>query len=84
VITRISYDTVIFEAAFALEKTYRVPRPVIRAGLQPILELPGVVLPGKRLYVAVFDLSCASLLCRSLTATTSAWLASSNFPSSSP
>ena len=49
-------DTVVFEAAYTLEKTYRVPRPTIRDALQPILDLPGIILPGKRLYHQVFDL----------------------------
>ena len=49
-------DTVVFEAAFTLEKTYGVTRAEIRDALQPILELPNILLPGKRLYSAVFDL----------------------------
>ena len=49
-------DTVVFEAVFTLEKTYRVPRAEIRDALQPILELPDVILPGKRIYREVFDL----------------------------
>jgi predicted nucleic acid-binding protein len=49
-------DTVVFETVFTLEKTYRVPRAEIRDALQPILELPDVILPGKRIYREVFDL----------------------------
>jgi predicted nucleic acid-binding protein len=49
-------DTVVFEAVFTLEKTYGVPRPDIRDALQPILNLSGFVLPGKRAYSQVFDL----------------------------
>lgn len=49
-------DTVVFEAAFTLEKTYGVPRSDIRDALLPILELAGVVLPGKRMLSDVFDL----------------------------
>lgn len=49
-------DTVVFEAVFTLEKTYRVSRPNIHRGLQRILDLPGIVLPGKRIYTDVFDL----------------------------
>lgn len=49
-------DTVVFEAAFTLEKTYRVPRGAIRDALQPVLDLPGLILPGKRGYQRVFDL----------------------------
>jgi predicted nucleic acid-binding protein len=52
-------DTVVFEATFTLEKTYRVPRANIRVFLLPILDLPGVVLPGKRLFHDVFDLYLA-------------------------
>jgi predicted nucleic acid-binding protein len=49
-------DTVVFETAFTLEKTYRVPRIEIRDNLQPILDLSGIVLPGKRIFVEVFSL----------------------------
>lgn len=49
-------DTVVFEAAFTLEKTYGVPRAAVRDALQPLLDLPGMVLPGKRVYAPVFDL----------------------------
>ncbi|HKG25220.1 MAG TPA: PIN domain-containing protein [Thermomicrobiales bacterium] len=49
-------DTVVFEAAFTLEKTYGVPRSEIRDALVPILDLAGIVLPGKRLFTDVFDL----------------------------
>lgn len=49
-------DTVVFEAAFTLEKTYRAPRSDIRDALQPILDLPGVMLPGKRIFREVFTL----------------------------
>lgn len=49
-------DTVVFEATFTLEKTYGVPRAEIREALQPMLDLSGILLPGKRRYGAVFDL----------------------------
>jgi predicted nucleic acid-binding protein len=49
-------DTVIFEAAFVLERTYKVPRSVIRDTLAPIIALPGVMLRGKRRYRRVFEL----------------------------
>jgi len=52
-------DTVVFEMAFTLEKTYRVPRADIRDAILPILDLPGIVLPGKRLFHDVFDLYVA-------------------------
>jgi predicted nucleic acid-binding protein len=49
-------DTVVLEAVFTLDRSYRRPRELIQAGLLPILELPGVDLPDKRLYRRVFDL----------------------------
>jgi predicted nucleic acid-binding protein len=39
-----------------LEKTYGVPRSDIRDALLPIIDLSGVVLPGKRMLDGVFDL----------------------------
>jgi predicted nucleic acid-binding protein len=53
-------DTVVFEAVFTLERFYRVPRSAIRDALQPILHLPGVILPGKTAYSRVFDLYVGS------------------------
>jgi len=47
-------DTVVFEAIFTLEKFYKVPRMAIRDALRPILELPGIVLPGKRVHLDAF------------------------------
>lgn len=41
-------DTVIFETVFTMEKFYRQPRSLIRDNVLPLVELPGVVLPGKR------------------------------------
>lgn len=49
-------DTVIFEAVFTLERTYRQPKDKIREALLPLIQLPGIVLPGKRYYRQVFDL----------------------------
>jgi predicted nucleic acid-binding protein len=48
-------DTVVMEAVFTLDRSYRRPRELIQAGLLPILELPGVNLPDKRLYRRAFD-----------------------------
>lgn len=48
-------DTVVFETVFTLERLYRQPKPAIRDALLPLLELPGVVLPGKRRLRRVFD-----------------------------
>jgi predicted nucleic acid-binding protein len=49
-------DTVLFEAAFTLERYYKVPRETIRATLLDLLQLTGIVLAGKRSYRRVFDL----------------------------
>jgi len=48
-------DTIVFEAVFTLEKHYRVPREEIRNSVLPIIQLPGVELPGKRIYEGVFE-----------------------------
>ncbi len=49
-------DTVVFEAVFTLEKRYRLPKQDISDALLPLLQLPGIVLPGKRQYEEVFAL----------------------------
>lgn len=49
-------DIVVFEAVFTLQSSYKVPREQIAAALLPLIELPGIVLPGKRQYRKVFDL----------------------------
>ena len=49
-------DTVIFEAVFTLQRHYRQPKEQIRDALLPLIELPGIVLPGKRSFRKVFDL----------------------------
>ena len=49
-------DTVIFETVFSLQRGYKQPRPLIAAGVLPLIELPGVVLPGKRIYRRAFEL----------------------------
>ena len=49
-------DTVVFEAVFTLERHYHQPKERIRAALLPLLELPGLILPGKRHFRQVFDL----------------------------
>ncbi|MHB8575944.1 MAG: PIN domain-containing protein [Dehalococcoidia bacterium] len=49
-------DTVIFETVFSLQRGYKQPRDLIAAGVLPLIELPGVVLPGKRRYRQVFAL----------------------------
>ena len=49
-------DTVIFEAVFTLERHYHRPKAKIREALLPLIELPGIILPGKRHFRKVFDL----------------------------
>ncbi len=49
-------DTVVFETVFTLQRHYHQPKDAIRDALLPLLELPGIVLPGKRRYRKVFDL----------------------------
>jgi predicted nucleic acid-binding protein len=49
-------DTVLFEAAFTLERFYKVPRATIRTVLLDLLQLPGLMLAGKQTYRRVFDL----------------------------
>lgn len=49
-------DTVIFEVVFTLERHYRHPRNAIRDALLPLIELPGIQLPGKRRLRRVFEL----------------------------
>ncbi len=48
-------DTVIFEAVFTLQRHYGVPRAAIRENLLLLLQLPGIVLPGKRRFDRAFD-----------------------------
>jgi predicted nucleic acid-binding protein len=49
-------DTVIFETVFALQRGYKQERSAIADALMPLIELPGIVLPGKRAYRKVFAL----------------------------
>jgi uncharacterized protein len=49
-------DMVLFETVFTLQRHYRQPRQAIREALLPIIELPGIILPGKRRFRKVFDL----------------------------
>jgi predicted nucleic acid-binding protein len=48
-------DTVIFEAVFTLQRSYRIPKADIAAALLPLIELPGMVLTGKRRFRVAFD-----------------------------
>ena len=47
-------DTVIFETVFTLQRAYRQAKADIRDALWPLIDLPGIVLPGKRRYGKVF------------------------------
>ena len=49
-------DTVIFETVFTLSSVYKLSRPDLVASLLPLIELPGLVLPGKEAFRAAFDL----------------------------
>jgi predicted nucleic acid-binding protein len=49
-------DTIIFETVFTLQRHYGHSRVAIRNALLPIIEMPGIVLPGKRRYRKVFEL----------------------------
>ncbi|MCL5256341.1 MAG: PIN domain-containing protein [Chloroflexi bacterium] len=49
-------DTVVFELVFTLQRLYKQPKDKITKAVLPLIELPGVILPGKRRYRAVFDL----------------------------
>jgi uncharacterized protein len=47
-------DTVVFEVVFTLERFYKQSKEAIREAFLPLLELPGIVLPGKRRFRRVF------------------------------
>ncbi len=49
-------ETVVFETVFTLEHYYQQSNVRIREMLLPLLELPGIRLPGKRRLRRVFDL----------------------------
>ena len=49
-------DLVVFEVVYTLQRTYKQPKAAIRDALLPLLELQGILLPGKRRYRRVFDL----------------------------
>lgn len=49
-------DIVVFEVVFTLERGYRRSKAEIQSVLLPLLELPGIVLPGKRKFREVFRL----------------------------
>jgi predicted nucleic acid-binding protein len=47
---------VVFETVFTLERTYKRAKADISGFLLPLIELPGILLPQKRLFRAAFDL----------------------------
>jgi uncharacterized protein len=49
-------DIVIFETVFLLERTYHQPKAAIAATVLPLIELPGMILRGKRKFRQVFAL----------------------------
>lgn len=49
-------DTVLFEVVFTLQRSYRQPKALIRDVVLPLVDLPGIVLPGKRRFHDVFAL----------------------------
>lgn len=49
-------DTVVFEMVFTLQRHYGHSKASIRDNLLPLLELSGIVLPGKRRLRQAFDL----------------------------
>lgn len=49
-------ELVVFECVFTLERYYHVPKNAIRDALLPLIELPGIILPGKRRLRVAFDL----------------------------
>jgi predicted nucleic-acid-binding protein len=49
----ISY--VVFEVVFTLERSYKLPKSDIAAAVIPIVNLPGILLPNKRLFNLAFD-----------------------------
>ena len=55
-------DTVIFETVFSLQRSYNQPRDRIADALLPLIELPGIILPGKRVYRRGFALYGSSPL----------------------
>jgi predicted nucleic acid-binding protein len=49
-------DLVVLEVVFTLQRQYRQPKERIRDAVLPLVELPGILLPGKRRLSEVFDL----------------------------
>jgi predicted nucleic acid-binding protein len=49
-------DIVVFECVFLLERRYKQPKTMVRELVLGFLELPSVLLPGKRRFRRVFGL----------------------------
>jgi predicted nucleic acid-binding protein len=49
-------DIVVFEVVFTLERGYRRSKSEIQSAVLPLLESPGVLLPGKRKFREIFRL----------------------------
>ena len=49
-------EIVVFETVFTLERSYKIPKPLIQTALLPIINLPGIMMLGKRKFKDVFDL----------------------------
>jgi predicted nucleic acid-binding protein len=49
-------DIVVFEVMFTLTRSYRQPKAAVRDAVLALLDLPGIILPGKRRFHRVFDL----------------------------
>jgi predicted nucleic acid-binding protein len=47
---------IVFEVVFTLERFYKKGKGEIRSHFLPLLELPGILLPGKRQLRRMFDL----------------------------
>jgi uncharacterized protein len=48
-------ETVIMETVFTLERTYKLPKTIIRRELLALFELPSFQLPGKHILAQVLD-----------------------------
>ncbi|MBI2906997.1 MAG: PIN domain-containing protein [Chloroflexi bacterium] len=49
-------DSVVFAVVFKLERRYHRPKADIRDAVLPLIEMPGIILPGKQHLRKVFDL----------------------------
>lgn len=49
-------ESVIFETVYTLQRAYKQPKAAIRDALLPLIELPGIVLLGKKQWQDIFDL----------------------------